>query len=115
MDVAACMEPYENLEITRYALPMDIRFTIDQLVDVMNRYRHPRHVLVPFRETASTLADGTAELADAKRTTSTSSTRWSSYKVGESVQLGMGSLYESVLLSEEVTTRTGELVCLPHT
>ncbi|KAF9094764.1 Integrator complex subunit 9 [Mortierella sp. GBA35] len=102
MDVTASMEPFENLEITRRVCPLDIRLSIDQLVDVMNKYKHPRHVLVPLRATASTLADGTAELADAKRTTSTSSTRWSPYKVGESVQLGMGSLYESVLLSEEL-------------
>ncbi|KAF8935836.1 Integrator complex subunit 9 [Haplosporangium gracile] len=102
MDVVAAMEPYENLAIAQQAVQLDIRLSIDQLVEVMNKYRHPRHILVPMRAIASTLADGTVELADAKRTTSTSSTRWSAYKVGESVQLGMGSLYESVLLSEEL-------------
>ncbi|KAF9131015.1 Integrator complex subunit 9 [Mortierella sp. 14UC] len=102
MDVVACMEPYESLAITQHAVQLDIRLSIDQLVDVMNKYRHPRHILVPVSATSSRSSDGTAELADAKRTTSTSSTRWSSYKVGESVQLGMGSLYESVLLSEEL-------------
>lgn len=102
MDVVAAMEPYENLAIAQQAVQLDIRLSVDQLVEVMNKYRHPRHILVPMRAIASTLPDGTVELADAKRTTSTSSTRWSAYKVGESVQLGMGSLYESVLLSEEV-------------
>ncbi|KAK3847959.1 MAG: beta-lactamase-like protein [Linnemannia gamsii] len=102
MDVVSCMEPYENLAITQHAVQLDIRLSIDQLVDVMNKYRHPRHVLVPVSATNSRESDGTSELADTKRTTSTSSTRWSSYKVGESVQLGMGSLYESVLLSEEL-------------
>ncbi|KAF9900063.1 Integrator complex subunit 9 [Linnemannia zychae] len=102
MDVVASMEPYENLAITQHAVQLDIRLSIDQLVDVMNKYRHPRHVLVPISATASRSSEGAVELADAKGTTSTSSTRWSSYKVGESVQLGMGSLYESVLLSEEL-------------
>ncbi|KAG0283565.1 Integrator complex subunit 9 [Linnemannia gamsii] len=102
MDVVAAMEPYENLTIAQQAVQLDIRLSVDQLVEVMNKYRHPRHVLVPMRAIASTLPDGSVELADTKRTTSTSSTRWSSYKVGESVQLGMGSLYESVLLSEEL-------------
>ncbi|KAF9921337.1 Integrator complex subunit 9 [Linnemannia zychae] len=102
LDVAACMEPYENLAITQQAVQLDIRLTVDQLVDVINKNKQQRHVLVPARATSSTLEDGTAELADEKRTTSTSSTRWSSYKPGESVQLGMGSLYESVLLSEEL-------------
>jgi integrator complex subunit 9 len=102
MDVVAAMEPYENLAIAQQAVQLDIRLSVDQLVEVMNKYRHPRHILVPMRAIASTLPDGSVELVDAKRTTSTSSTRWSSYKVGESVQLGMGSLYESVLLSEEV-------------
>ncbi|KAF9339687.1 Integrator complex subunit 9 [Linnemannia elongata] len=102
MDVVAAMEPYENLAIAQQAVQLDIRLSVDQLVEVMNKYRHPRHILVPMRAIASTLPDGTVELADAKRTTSTSSTRWSAYKVGESVQLGMGSLYESVLLSEEL-------------
>ncbi|KAF9896699.1 hypothetical protein BX616_006926 [Lobosporangium transversale] len=67
----------------------------------MKKHRHPKHVLVPTHVT-STGADGKAELADSKGTTSTSITQWSSYRVGEAKQLGMGSLYETVLLSEEL-------------
>lgn len=107
VDVPASLEPFEGLEISQSICPLDIRLSIDQLVEVMKRYRHAKHVLVPRSATASTLADGTAELSDAKATTSTSAIRWSSYKVGESIQLGMGSLYETVLLSEEVT-------CIPR-
>jgi integrator complex subunit 9 len=70
----------------------------------MKKHRHAKHVLVPRSATTLTLADGTAELADTKGTISTSSIRWSSYTVGESIQLDMGSLYETVLLSEEVNT-----------
>jgi hypothetical protein len=81
---------------------LDIRLSIDQLVEVLKKHKHPKHVLVPFHVTASTSTDGSAELADSKGTTSTSSLQWSAYKVGEAIQLGMGSLYETVLLSEEV-------------
>ncbi|GJJ78839.1 integrator complex subunit 9 [Entomortierella parvispora] len=102
VDVPASLEPYEGLEISQSICPLDIRLSIDQLVEVMNKYRHAKHVLVPRSATSSTLADGTAELSDAKGTTSTSAIRWSSYKVGESIQLDMGSLYETVLLSEEL-------------
>ncbi|KAG0056262.1 Integrator complex subunit 9 [Gryganskiella cystojenkinii] len=102
IDVPASLEPYEELEISQSICPLDIRLSIEQLVEVMKKYRHAKHVLVPRSATASTLADGTAELADTKGTTSNSAIRWSSYKVGESIQLGMGSLYETVLLSEEL-------------
>jgi len=102
IDATASLEPYEDLEISRSVCPLDIRLSVDQLVDIIKKYRHRKHVIVPVQATASTKPDGTAELADSKGTTSTSSTQWSSYKVGEAIQLGMGSLYETVLLSEEV-------------
>ncbi|KAG0293526.1 Integrator complex subunit 9 [Dissophora globulifera] len=102
IDVPASLEPYEGLEITRSVCPLDVRFTVDQLVEVIRKHRQPKHVLVPMHATASTRLDGTVELVDAKGTVSTSSTRWSAYKVGETIQLGMGSLYETVLLSEEL-------------
>ncbi|KAF9989188.1 Integrator complex subunit 9 [Mortierella antarctica] len=101
IDVPASLEPYEGLEISKSICPLDTRLSIDQLVDLMRRYRHPKHVLVPTRAAALTKSDGTVELSDTKGTTSTPALRWSSYHVGESVQLGMASLYENVLLSEE--------------
>ncbi|KAF9938694.1 Integrator complex subunit 9 [Mortierella alpina] len=102
IDVPASLEPYEGLEISKSICPLDTRLSIDQLVDLMRRYRHPKHVLVPTRAAALTKSDGTVELSDTKGTTSTPALRWSSYHVGESVQLGMASLYENVLLSEEL-------------
>ncbi|KAF9954864.1 Integrator complex subunit 9 [Mortierella alpina] len=102
IDVPASLEPYEGLEISKSICPLDTRLSIDQLVDLMKRYRHPKHVLVPTRAAALTKSDGTVELSDTKGTTSTPTLRWSSYNVGESVQLGMASLYENVLLSEEL-------------
>ncbi|KAF9575504.1 Integrator complex subunit 9 [Mortierella alpina] len=102
IDVPASLEPHEGLEISKSICPLDTRLSIDQLVDLMRRYRHPKHVLVPTRAAALTKSDGTVELSDTKGTTSTPALRWSSYNVGESVQLGMASLYENVLLSEEV-------------
>ncbi|KAG0220967.1 Integrator complex subunit 9 [Mortierella sp. GBA43] len=102
IDVPASLEPFEGLQISRSICPLDIRLSIDQLVEVLKKHKHPKHVLVPFHATASTSTDGSAELADSKGTTSTSSLQWSAYKVGEAIQLGMGSLYETVLLSEEV-------------
>ncbi|KAF9956341.1 Integrator complex subunit 9 [Mortierella alpina] len=102
IDVPASLEPYEGLEISKSICPLDTRLSIDQLVDLMRRYRHPKHVLVPTRAAALTKSDGTVELSDTKGTTSTPALRWSSYNVGESVQLGMASLYENVLLSEEL-------------
>ncbi|KAF8986184.1 Integrator complex subunit 9 [Entomortierella lignicola] len=102
VDVPASLEPFEGLEISRSICPLDIRLSIDQLVDIMKKHKHPKHVLVPTHVTASTRADGTVELADSHGTTSTSSTQWSCYKVGVTKQLGIGSLYETVLLSEEL-------------
>ncbi|KAF9584231.1 Integrator complex subunit 9 [Lunasporangiospora selenospora] len=101
-DVPASLGPYEGLEITQNACPLDIRLSVDQLVEVMKKYRHSKQVLVPARATNSIHTDGSAELADAKLTTSSSSIRWTAFKYGKAVQLGMGSLYESVLLSEEL-------------
>ncbi|KAG0040055.1 Integrator complex subunit 9 [Podila clonocystis] len=46
--------------------------------------------------TALTRSDGTAELADAKSTTSTPACQWSAYKYAEPLQLGIGSLYETL-------------------
>ncbi|KAF9357330.1 Integrator complex subunit 9 [Mortierella sp. NVP85] len=102
IDVPASLEPFEGLKISRSICPLDIRLSVDQLVEVMKKHKHPKHILVPIHVTASTSTDGTIELADSKGTTSTSSTQWSAYKVGEPIQLGMGSLYETVLLSEEL-------------
>ncbi|KAF8934545.1 Integrator complex subunit 9 [Dissophora ornata] len=102
IDATASLEPYEDLEISRSVCPLDVRLSVDQLVDIIKKYRHRKHVIVPAQATASTRPDGTAELADSRGTNSTSSTQWSSYKVGEAIQLGMGSLYETVLLSEEL-------------
>ncbi|KAF9352199.1 Integrator complex subunit 9 [Mortierella sp. AD094] len=102
VDVPASLEPFEGLEISRSICPLDIRLSVDQLVDIMKKHRHPKHVLVPVHATASTRTDGTVELSDSHRTTSTSSTQWSCYKVGVTKQLGIGSLYETVLLSEEL-------------
>ncbi|KAF9928932.1 Integrator complex subunit 9, partial [Modicella reniformis] len=102
IDVQASLEPFEGLEISRSICPLDIRLSVDQLVEVMKKHRHPKHVLVPVHVTASTSSDGAAELADSKGTTSTSSIRWSAYKAGVPIQLGIGSLYETVLLSEEL-------------
>ncbi|KAF9110734.1 Integrator complex subunit 9 [Mortierella sp. AM989] len=102
VDVPASLEPFEGLEISRSICPLDIRLSVDQLVDIMKKHKHPKHVLVPAHATASTRSDGTAELADSHGTISTSSTQWSCYKVGVTKQLGIGSLYETVLLSEEM-------------
>ncbi|KAG0200745.1 Integrator complex subunit 9 [Mortierella sp. GBA30] len=102
IDVPASLEPFEGLEISKSICPLDTRLSMDHLVDLMKKYRHPKHVLVPERAAALTKSDGSIELSDAKGTTSTSALRWSSYRVGESIQLGMASLYENVLLSEEL-------------
>ncbi|KAI7824723.1 beta-lactamase-like protein [Gamsiella multidivaricata] len=102
IDAHASLEPYEGLEISRSICPLDTRLSVDQLVDIMKKHKHPKHVLVPVHVTTSIQSDRTAELTDAKGTRSTSSMRWSAYKVGEAIQLDMGSLYEAVLLSEEV-------------
>ncbi|KAF9193410.1 Integrator complex subunit 9 [Haplosporangium sp. Z 11] len=101
-DVPESLKPFEGLELSQIKCPLDIRLSIDQLVEIMKKYRHPKHVLVPSRAAAVTKADGTVELADSKGTVSTSSIRWSAYTEGISVQLGLGSLYETVLLSEEL-------------
>ncbi|KAG0020383.1 Integrator complex subunit 9 [Podila clonocystis] len=102
MDSIACLEPFKDLEISKRICPLDIRMSIDQLVDVMRKHKHPKHVLVPSSSTALTRSDGTAELADAKSTTSTPACQWSAYKYAEPLQLGISSLYETVLLSEEL-------------
>ncbi|KAF9334818.1 Integrator complex subunit 9 [Podila minutissima] len=102
MDSAASLEPFKDLEISKRICPLDIRMSIDQLVDVMRKHKHPKHVLVPSSNTILTRSDGTAELADAKNTTSTPACQWSAYKYAEPLQLGIGSLYETVLLSEEL-------------
>ncbi|KAG0346947.1 Integrator complex subunit 9 [Podila minutissima] len=102
MDSTASLEPFKDLEISKRICPLDIRMSIDQLVDVMRKHKHPKHVLVPSSSTILTRSDGTAELADAKNTTSTPACQWSAYKYAEPLQLGIGSLYETVLLSEEL-------------
>ncbi|KAG0006069.1 Integrator complex subunit 9 [Entomortierella chlamydospora] len=102
VDVPASLEPFEGLEIGRNICPLDIRLSVDQLVDIMKKHKHPKHVLVPVHATASIRTDGTVELSDSHGTTSTSLTQWSCYKVGVTKQLGIGSLYETVLLSEEL-------------
>lgn len=103
MDSTACLEPFKDLEISKRICPLDIRLSIDQLVDIMRKHKHPKHVLVPSSGTTLTRSDGTAELADAKGTTSTPACQWSAYKYTEPLQLGIGSLYETVLLSEEAS------------
>lgn len=102
MDSTACLEPFKDLEISKRICPLDIRLSIDQLVDVMRKHKHPKHVLVPSSSTTLTRSDGTSELADAKGTTSTPACQWSAYRYTEPLQLGIGSLYETVLLSEEL-------------
>ncbi|KAF9382962.1 Integrator complex subunit 9 [Podila verticillata] len=103
MDSTACLEPFKDLEISKRICPLDIRLSIDQLVDVMRKHKHPKHVLVPSSSTTLTRSDGTSELADAKGTTSTPACQWSAYRYTEPLQLGIGSLYETVLLSEEAS------------
>ncbi|KAF9419449.1 Integrator complex subunit 9 [Podila epigama] len=102
IDTVACLEPYHELEITKSICTLDTRLSIDQLVDVMKAHKHPKHVLVPSRVTVVTPSGEPTQLLDTNGTTSTASCQWSAYKHAVPLQLGIGSLYETVLLSEEI-------------
>ncbi|KAG0256137.1 Integrator complex subunit 9 [Actinomortierella ambigua] len=106
VDQVAALEPYEGLTLSKCICPLDIRLSIDQLVDILRKYKAPRWVLVPSsaaHETDTTQdGSGVVELRDKRRTTSTAMRRWTVYKNGEAVQRGLGELYEAALLSEEL-------------
>ncbi|KAF9972930.1 Integrator complex subunit 9 [Actinomortierella ambigua] len=106
VDQVAALEPYEGLTLSKCISPLDIRLSIDQLVDILRKYKTPRWILVPSsaaHETETTQDGGdVVELRDKRRTTSTAMRRLTVYKYGEAVQRGLGELYEAALLSEEL-------------
>ncbi|KAG0236512.1 Integrator complex subunit 9 [Actinomortierella wolfii] len=106
VDQVAALEPYAGLALSKCICQLDIRLSIDQLVNILRKYKTPRWILVPpsaAHEPDTTLDSGDkVELRDKRRTTSTAMRKWTVYKHGESVQRGLGDLYETALLSEEL-------------